>query len=351
MERINEFINLLNGNQFSSDLFDFYSNHEYDLFEEWHDINKFSKYYKAYMVDTYMRAPQVTRDMMFNCLKDGNFNPALGLAIIRNLNASVAEVGQNMEGIYVQDFFELKCNMQDPLYEHLLKDDYAVILALCNKINAITLADIKEGKVPEKYNYTFSPEEIEALENAFKYLPLVQVIHSLCDEMDHNYNIYCNYELLNDDFLKHFAFHTDKDNDEFIITDHTGRLMRYYQGDISFYISDLGGLTELTLLNFIHFYRRAETEKDFGKMIDPEGKVFTFDDDKDEEDEDEFPEDYDVDEYAQMPPEIYARVMEIAMDASWNDIQNLSKNYSQRMIDVAKEDLERVDKLVYTYHL
>ena len=52
-----------------------------------------------------------------------------------------------------------------------------------------------------------------------------------------------------------------------------------------------------------------------------------------------------------MPPEIYARVMEIAMDASWNDIQNLSKNYSQRMIDVAKEDLERVDKLVYTYHL
>ncbi|MBR4830324.1 MAG: hypothetical protein IKZ96_00965 [Bacilli bacterium] len=361
MERIHEFINILFSDNVAGSVYDFYNENSESLRPKWRDEYLFLKYYRANIIDTYIRAPKSTRDLLFNSFKDNNINTSLFSGVVENLNSYIAKEGERIYPCGIRGLFDYAT---DSLYEKLCRDDESIIEAIISECHLLTMDDVKESNPIVTGYYKFTPDEIKTLEKASCFPAIVDQAHLLYDEMGPSRELYCNYELIENDLFREYAFHTDNDNDVFNIIDANGRIIRYFQGDISFYDGFFSDLLILTKLYFIWIYRENVLEEE------PDDEDDTFDEYDDAEKESmiedllkiiqDIPEKEKAEivsymdgdpEYESISPKAYERTMKKAIEFAWDKVQKASCRYSRRMIEMAQEDYQRVEKLIYTYKL
>lgn len=362
MERINEFLNILLSDNVTAQISDFYEENEQNLYPKWRDKKIFVTYYRASILDAYTRTDKATRVFLFNSFKNGNLIPSLFWSVVENLNSFSAKEGDSLYPNNIKGLFDYA---GDNLYGKLSKDDKYITECIMSECHFLTMDDLKNNDPLVTGHYTFTDDEIRTIRYASFFPTLIEKAHRLYDEMGPSQEIYCNYELIEDDLLRRFAFHTNKDNDIFNIVDSNGRLMRYFQGDISFYDATFVDLLVLTKLYFIYFYREEVIEPE---EMDPSEEAI---DDLTDEDREEFfeqigdilsdlPED-DEDmieilsdenmEYEEIDPKTYQTIMVKAIETAWDKITKMSRHLSKRMIELSKDDQNRIKNIVLTYKL
>lgn len=395
MERINEFVNILLSDEVSGQIFEYFEKNKECLFLECRNIQLFSTFFRAEVIDAFLRSDNASRDLLFNSFKVNNIFPDVYKTVVDNLNLFYAEPGDNMEGVNPKDLEGLLEYVSDPLYNKISRDNEYIAEAVKSECFLLTMEDVKNSDPRLTGEYEFSPEEIKILEYAAYFPSLIERVHLLYDEMNISREIYCNYDLIEEDLLRMFAFHTDNDNDIQNIIDNNGRLIRYYQGDISFYKASFTSLVELTKLFFIYIYREdldddfdeedneEDNEEDFTsseedsdiifdgrrpinreldklppeekeKFLDRIGNLLnSLPEEIKEDDIEEILGDSEDDdfEYESIDANKYARIMKKAISEAWDTVMKLSRCYSKRMIEVGKTDLDRIKEIARTYHL
>ena len=384
MENINAVLNALNSDKTTCLLFEFYDNHKKELSKKWRKPKLFSKYCKAFILDAYLSASEKSKDVILNNYKDGNFNTVVASRIIDDLNAAVAKPGDCIEDLG-KDYFEQYADFyDDPLFEKISWDNFYIGEAIRNFCGFYTMEELTSKDVEKKHNYKFTNDELKTLKYA-SYVPgLITNMHLLYDEQDdETTELHCNYELIEDPLLKKFAFHTSKDNYYFYVLADNRRLIRYHEGDIRVYQLTFDEFIEMVKLYFIKLYR--EREIDLSDYIDDltddsDDDISFGNDDDEEESEDSYDpnsfrnlcetilgfldnmidnsknDEIEIEGYLeetddQVSPKDYEKYMSKAIEYAWSDIQTVSDVYSLRMITKAREDVQRVRKLILTYKL
>ena len=388
MSKINEFINLLFDDKITNIACTFFQDHKKKFLPRNRDKHLFLKYFRAYLIDTYKRADKDTKEFLFNCMKDGNFDTILAFNTMINLNASLSKAGDNLLPIYLNDIDEVLRYLKHPLYKQMANDDKYLEIAIRNECHLFTIDEIQTLE-PEKTDFhEFTNQEKSILKSAPLMIGYIFSAHMLYDEMDYDdEELYCKHSLIKNPLLKKYVYHKMKDDyDEFNIVDLFGRIMRYSHGDISFYRYTIHDLIKLSKLFFIRFYVNRndspsdiiddliELEKDETKNLSPEEmwdriKSFTEslaetasalreladakEDDEDENTLDEELEDHFEDDTNLMDIDqnIYDKYMTKGIDEAWNTICEASKVYSQRMIAKERKTFERVEGIIKTYKL
>jgi len=332
MDKLNEFINILNSDKITALLYDFYSDNEDYINPYWRDEKKFVSYLKGYYLDRYLEIPDDLKSLLFSDLKDGELNVGVLETFLDKTNGSLAKPNDHMETGSLQEFKDLMQFKDDELYEELSNDNSWIMGLYIEKNGIITIDELKKGDYIKIDGYSLDNDEIKTIEHAKMVPGLINTIHSLYDDLEDERNK-CNYDAIDDEVLKKFAFHTNKDNPEYNILFDDGTIVNYYKGDIRIMPINLMALVIFTKLTFIDNYYNGENNQLFQFMLEP----------------------YDIDvsdvPFSELDDETMEILMSIAIEMVYSNVESLNLIYSKKMIEDSKRDVKKMGELVKKYKL
>lgn len=240
--------------------FELYAN---SVFSEYSDkLNKeikkkdFATILKAYILDMYNIVDDENKDKFVKKIKYSSLTKDEIDYFILRLNACFAEPNAHVNKESEEFFEELESYKDNRLCNELSKYGNEVFEMVAEDLGGLfTIKQIKDGEYyiphkgengrPDKYGYLLEDDEIEAIEKAHKAGTLVDVGHSLYDDVNYIPHVFlgkvsferqfnCDYEKADEDGLGCFVFHTGKDTPQYKvdIVFEDGVIMSYHKGDI-----------------------------------------------------------------------------------------------------------------------
>ena len=238
MEKFDYLIEAVNSDEFIENAMNNYCNFLYlnkdnNLERTAQNMEKFISYLKAqYIKEFFETDDEEIQEAIIESAFMGKVYPNRIYWIFDNINISSAKVGQFMNLDGVKKIKELQQYLNNPMYKELSKKDEYIKKSIIENQKYNTIEEIENGKYIQHKGYTLDKEEIQTIKNA-KLIPTInRTIHVLYDEYDEYRISYCEYEDIDDEILKKFAFHTNKNNPEFNIIFEDGTIVNYFYGDI-----------------------------------------------------------------------------------------------------------------------
>ena len=336
MDKLNEFINMLNDDKMTAKFYEYYKECTFDIDKKWKNPHKFVSYIKAFYVDRYIEAPEDLKELLFNQVKDGQLNYGANYVFLNTLRGMAAKVNQFIEYDEYGELVAPEEYSDDPLYDTLTEHYTEHIAEIVKTYGSyITIEELVDGNYEVVDGYVVSQDEIKTILYA-KLIPgYISAVHALYDEFDdeNDERTICNYDAIEDETLRKLAFHTDKDNPDYDIIFPDGIIMNYYKGDIRFCPITFDEIVEYTKLKFIDNYYYGD-----------ENDVF----------QEQLKEHPDIDanvSFDEMDGETFGKLVMLAAELVVSAANAFENIYSKRMIDQYNNDVDRMSKLVLKYKL
>lgn len=335
MDKLNKFLNLLYSDSITFKMHDFYEKYSEDLYDEWRCEKKFVAYLKAFYILVFLDANDEMKDKLISNFENNDLS-GIAHSAIDNFNAMCAKPGEFMTGFDrdIEGIFEYQ---SDELFSKLSFDfdinEIADILMDFSGI--ISMVDIKAKDTTATNGYEFSKDEIDTIEKAALVKYFIDALHIAYDYRESDYKLKCNYDAITDEFIKKFAYHTDKKNPEFKIALNNGLVVNYYEGDIRFYDLNFVQMVNLLKAYFINNYYNGEDDESFifwleVNKIDPEDASKPYD---------------------EMDDELKTKLLSLAAYMLWEDMTAMLKKFSIPMVKESQKDKEILDGYIKTYRL
>lgn len=241
---------------------DSFKNYIYTNFDEYIDrLNQdlknpdiFMKYCRAFVVDIYLSLDDDMKNKLVNQIERNGLTDTEMDFLIFNLNACVSKPNDHIDKESEEFFEELEPYKDKPLSKLLTQYRKEIFEVLSREMGVFTINQIKDGDyyIPQKDSegrmseYILDDNEIETIENAHKASLLVDIGHSLYDDIKYTQRpsilggvvidkyITCDYEKADNDGLGNIVFDTLKDGPklEIDIVFEDGIIMQYHKGAI-----------------------------------------------------------------------------------------------------------------------
>jgi hypothetical protein len=289
-ENMEELMKNLNSKKYQKAIRDFYKNRVAKLDETQIDEESFVSYAKAFTIQKYLNPKTedcIRRDIMFD-----TYTGKIDINDIADLLITIKESANPTVNMLVQkhiDYMKELQEYEDTLAFKELSKREDEIEKTIKEINGFTtIEEIKSGVYKAPRNYKISAEELEVIEKARKVPEKIQLIHTLYDE-EAQFRIVCNYDAIDDEELKQYAYHTDKANPEFEIIYEDGTIVNYYRGDIRIKPFKFADVMYYTKLEFAKEYyadeddERTPIAKILSGKMDSELDIFSMTEDDLEE--------------------------------------------------------------------
>ena len=331
---LNEFIELLNSDKVTGLLFDKYSEEEYSINTVWQNADLFISYLKAYILGRYIASNKKIKNKIADDLKNGILNHEFLLTFIDKINCSSAKEAVNLEGVVEEDFTDLHDHLEDEMYAELSEEDEYIKGLIIERNDILEEDYIENGQYVLASGYKISKEEMDTIKCA-RYVPaIIHKIHCLYDEDNLNRPI-CNYDAIDDELLKKFAFHTECNNPQLYILFNDGTIVDYYNGDIRICPLKIDEIVKYTKLQFIENHYNPDNEENVVLQLaleqydelDPTKEIDDLDDKE------------------------FELLINFASDYIFGLSTSLAMVYSRKMINDSKKEVEGIKSLVKKYKL
>lgn len=331
MKTIEDLKKLFQSEIFKEAASDYYARKERFLDDKWKDPELFIQYLKAAILDKYSKCDELEKEELLEELSYDAIEPELDINIISMMNTSVNDNNRDLNDEDKDFLLSLKEYIDNPLYEELSNHDEK-ITELIVKTNGFSfMKDIERDKKSNfgRREYVFDEEEINTLKKAKAASSILTEIHSKYDENVGYEKQVCNYDAIEDEKLKKYAYHTDKDNPEFEIIFDDGTIMNYYMGDIRFKPFNFETVLKLTKLSYISLFYN-DNQNEIQKVLCP------FDNSIDP---------YDMDS------EDFEDNIFVAFTSVYCKLYGYDSLDSDNMVKNAKDQISKMNKLILKYNL
>lgn len=333
MKNIEKLQKIFESATFREAALEYYERKERFLNDDCKDPSIFIPYLKAAIMDTYMNADEETKEELLEELSYEVIEPELDIDLIYTINTSVSSEGNKPIRDKDKEYLEsLSEHIDDPIYEELSKHNKDIIKCIVRDNGFKFMRDIKPGKTftSGRKTHTFDEEEIKTLERSKFVIPLLNRVHELYDEYEGELDKpRCNYDAIEDETLKKFAFHTDKENFEFEIIFDDGTIMNYCMGDIRFKPFNFKTVVKLTKLAFVELYRN-DSQNDIERIFNSFNQS--------------------IDPY-NMTEEEFDDSISASFEHIYKYLYCADEKESVKMLKDAKEDKIKMNKLILKYNL
>ena len=331
MDEIKKYIKILDNIDITSSIQDLYSYAKKRLKKNM-TIEEFESFFKAYLIHN-----MSTKKEIFNfcdlkeTLNNTRFLKMIVYDFIIMINATKAKISELIDDVDYNELKDLEDYINDPMYKELSEKDQIIGMIIKDEFCYVTIGDIKTGSyLTNGHNigkYTLSKEEIEKIEEAYKFSHLNELAHLIFDD-----RIDTIYEYKEDtkdkDIMRKLIINTGKHNPEYEILFKDGTIINYRNGYFRkkpYNYFDLINYTKLYLI--ANYY---EIEEDIGKYMD-----FDF--------ESIDPELFEIIKFQDEIETAFSRVV--------NMLYSLEDVYTKKMIDNSKEEYTKVKKILKDYNL
>lgn len=250
MEKLLRFLNSEEFELYANNVFNYYS----DQLNESIKMEEFTSFLKAYILDVYDSIDDENKDKFVKKIR--HFALAIEEIefLIFELNACLSKPNDHIDKESEDFFEELELYKDNPIFNYLIRYKKEIFKVLSREMGLYTINQIKAGDyhIPERDSeghmgeYFLDEEEIETIEKAHKAGLLVDIGHSLYDDIEYSQrptilgnieidkHIICDYEKADRDGLGNMVFNTLKDGPkmEMDIVFEDGVLMQYHKGNI-----------------------------------------------------------------------------------------------------------------------
>lgn len=330
MDKIEKVLQLLNSDEIGTEINSLYDLLYTGLKPELHDKELFLRYFKGFILDKYLTLEDEDRTLILNSLTDHQINTGMVEKFIDVFNGSIAKVHDSLDGVTF-DYFKSLLKYRNNTILKLLEPyetDFDIITKENNGL--LTIDEIKRGEYPSVYTYRLDEEEIKQIEMATMVPGIITLVHSLYDDLD-DQRLVCNYDDIDDELLRNLVPHTDRKNPNFNILFPNGIIVNYYMGDIRIRPIRFQDLVFFIKLAFVDNYYNGDNNDTYNFLL----------------------EEYNIDsiDYDNVDPELIQILINIASEIVGGQLEALEQTFSQKMIDDAKGNMERIKTLVVKYKI
>lgn len=254
MDSYTRLVNVLKSDVFQKYIYTNYKEYIDKLKKDLRKPEVFMKYCRAFIMDLYFHYDDEKREMLVDkIVHDGLTETEVDFLVFR-LNACMAKPNDHIDEESEEFFEELDPYKDKPLAKSLSKYREDIFSVLSREMGVFTIKQIKEGDyhIPQRDaegrmgEYFLGDDEIQTIEAAHKASVLVDLGHSLYDDIEYtkrpsilggiaiDKKITCDYEKADSDGLGNLVFNTLKDSPkiEVDIVFEDGIMMQYHLGGI-----------------------------------------------------------------------------------------------------------------------
>lgn len=254
MDSYNRLVKVLKSEEFKDYIYLYYGEYIAKLNEELQKPEIFMKYCRAFIMDLYFQYDDEKREKLVEKIEqDGLTETEVDFLVFR-LNAFMAKPNDHIDKESEEFFKELEPYKDTKIAKSFEKHRKEIFGVLSKEMGVFTIKQIKEGDyyIPQRESdgrmgeYIISDAEIKILEDAHKASALVDLGHSLYDDVEYtkrpsilggieiDKQIICDYEKADRDGLGNLIFNTLKDSPriEIDIVFEDGIMMQYHLGSI-----------------------------------------------------------------------------------------------------------------------
>ena len=341
MDSYTRLINILKSEEFKNYIYTYYQEYIDKLNKELKKPEVFMKYCRAFIMDIYFKYDYEQRELLADKIEhDGLTETEVDFLVFR-LNACMAKPNDHIDKDSEEFFEELAPYKDSKIAKSLEKYRKEIFSVLSREMGVFTIKQIKEGNyyIPQREpgerrmgEYIIGDDEIETIEAAHKASLLVDIGHSLYDDVEYTQRpsilggieidkrIKCDYEKADIDGLGNFVFDTLKDAPkiEVDIVFEDGIMMKYHLGNIR---------KEPYTIDEMMAYIYA----DITRLLEEEG--------------------YDEKNIDTIDSHSFDMIIEDACIEISAQTDFLSEIYSKKMIDKAKQYIKRLTKIAQDENL
>lgn len=241
-----------------SDGFESYANTVYNYYSEKLNMNikgkQFATFLKAYVLDIYDNIDDENKNKFIEKIQFFALTAEEIEFLIFKLNACLSKPNDHINKDSEEFFEELESYKDNSIFSSLAQYRKEIFKVLSTEMGVYTIKQIKAGDyhIPEidleghMGEYFLDDNEIETIEKAHKASLLVDLGHSLYDDIEYiqrptifgniemDKHITCDYEKADNDGLGNIIFNTLKDEPkiEIDIVFEDGIIMQYHKGNI-----------------------------------------------------------------------------------------------------------------------
>ena len=280
MVEINKLVELINRPESNRKIERLFKKSKDELFKEVRSLELFRAYLKsAVLTDFIGTREEQTLDIMQKQLENTSIFSDYYTDVVFLMNASVSKVGDKTGRVKKSEIDILFSYEDCPSLEDLDDREDEIIHVIKELSGYVTYDEIINGDYKKSKGYSgnaLTVGEVRKL-SLVKMIPdIINIIHRKYDDQTDG-DVCCLYGDIEEDYLKRFAFHTDKVRSCFLIVFDDDTIISYNKGEyryLPYLFSHVVYLTKLCILSYLDI-GADDDEEDMTLRMLAKGEEYT----------------------------------------------------------------------------